>query len=78
MRVPVIPWQVRMLLDVAVVAVPFYFLCSYPYGLFTRAEEHNRRLRKHDFVEVQLTAAAAARVEAVRQFYAQHGFEDCV
>lgn len=78
MKVPVIPWQVRMLVDTAIISVPFYILSKYSYGLFTRAEEHNRRLRKHDFTEVLLTPEAAARVDEVRHFYASQGFEDCV
>lgn len=78
MKVPVVPWQLRMLFDTAIVAAPFYLIARYPYGFFTAAEEHNRKLRKHDFDEVRWAPGAAERIEAARAFYASNGFEDCL
>jgi len=74
----VIPWYVRMAIDSAIIAVPFYWVGTHPTLFYSFAEKKNRVMRKRTFEDYPVPEGQQSFMspEEVKALYNRLGFAE--
>ena len=71
-----VSWQIRMILDTAVIAAPFILISHYPFTIAEFFKEKHRKARRRNFGEVDLDAdKSLMKPEEVVSYYRSIGYD---
>ena len=72
----VIPWFIRLEIDIWLGLAPILLMCNYPFTVFTPFMEKHRLRRKRKFDTFSLVDTPIHKVEEVQKIYADLGFQE--